>query len=51
VGKAEGQSLLERPKLRREDNIERDIKEIGWEAWIGLIWLRLTTSGGLLFAR
>jgi hypothetical protein len=28
VGKAEGQSLLGRPKLRREDNIKLDIKEI-----------------------
>jgi hypothetical protein len=32
VGKAEGKSLLGRSKLRREDNIKLDIKEIGWKA-------------------
>jgi hypothetical protein len=31
---------------RWEDNIKTG--EVGWGAWIGLIWLRLGTGGGLL---
>jgi hypothetical protein len=31
VGKPEGKRLLERPKLRREDKIEMNPKEIGGE--------------------
>jgi len=27
-------------------NIKMDFKKIGWEAWIGLMWLRIGTSGG-----
>jgi hypothetical protein len=35
------------------DNIKMDLREIGldgmdWMIWIGLIWLRIGTSGGLL---
>jgi hypothetical protein len=26
-----------------------DIKEMGWEERIGLMWLRIRTSGGLLW--
>jgi hypothetical protein len=29
-------------------NIELDFKEIGWEAWIGLMWLNIGPRGGLL---
>jgi hypothetical protein len=25
-----------------------DLQEVGWVAWIGLIWLRIGTGGGLL---
>jgi hypothetical protein len=30
-----------------------DFREIGWDDmdWIGLIWLRMGTSGGLLWTR
>jgi hypothetical protein len=28
-----------------------DIYEVGWEAWTGLIWLRIGTGGGLLWMR
>jgi hypothetical protein len=31
-----------------EDNIKMDLQEVGWGAWIGLIWLRIGTGGGLL---
>ena len=41
MGKTEGQSLLGRPKLRRQDNIKLYIKEIELEARSGLMWLRL----------
>jgi hypothetical protein len=30
------------------DNIEMDLREIGWGVRTGLIWLRVETSGGLL---
>jgi hypothetical protein len=44
VGKPEGKRPLERPRRRWVDNIKMDLREI----WIGLIWLRIGTSGGLL---
>jgi hypothetical protein len=30
------------------DNIKMDLKDIDGMIWIGLIWLRIGTSGGLL---
>jgi hypothetical protein len=48
VGKPEGKRLLGRPRRRWVDNIKMGLGEIGWMAWIGLIWLRIGTSGGLL---
>jgi hypothetical protein len=30
------------------DNIKMDLKEVGLEAWNGLVWLRIRTGGGLL---
>jgi hypothetical protein len=38
------------PRRRWADNIKMDLREIGWDGmvWIGLIWLRIGTSGGLL---
>jgi hypothetical protein len=30
VGKPEGMRSLERPRLRREDGIGMDLREIGW---------------------
>jgi hypothetical protein len=30
VGKPEGSRLLGRPRLRREDNVKMDLREIGW---------------------
>jgi hypothetical protein len=38
-----------RYSYRWEDNIETDLKGIGWRgAEIGLIWLRIWASGGSL---
>jgi hypothetical protein len=50
VGKPEGKRPLGRPRHRWVDNIKMDLREIGWDRvdWIGLIWLRIETSGGLL---
>jgi hypothetical protein len=48
VGKPDGKRLLGRPRRRRVDNNKMDIIEIGWVVWVGLIWLRIGTSGGLL---
>jgi hypothetical protein len=48
TGRPDGKRALERPKRRWEDNIKMDLKEVEWEAWIGLIWLSIGTGGGLL---
>jgi hypothetical protein len=40
VGKSEGKRPLGRLMRRWEDNI-RNLREIGWMEWIGLIWLRI----------
>jgi hypothetical protein len=34
-----------------EDNIKMDLREVGWEAQTGLIWLRIGTGGRLLCIR
>jgi hypothetical protein len=44
----EGKRPLGRPRRRWVDNIKIDLREIDGMAWIGLIWLRMRTSGGLL---
>jgi hypothetical protein len=48
--KPEGKRPLGRPRCRWVDNIEMDLRQIGWGGmvWTGLIWLRIGTSGGLL---
>jgi hypothetical protein len=53
VGKLEGKRPLGRPKHRWVDNIKLDLTEIRWDGvvWIGLIWLRIGASGGLLLTR
>ena len=30
------------------DDMKVDLKEVGWEAWTGLIWFRVVTGGGHL---
>jgi hypothetical protein len=47
VGRPEGRRALGRPRRRRED-VRKDLQEVGWGAWTGLIWLRIGTGGGLL---
>jgi hypothetical protein len=48
VGKHEGKRPLGRPRRRWDHGIRIDLKEIGWEAWIGFGWLRIGTGGELL---
>jgi hypothetical protein len=47
-GKPEGKRQLGRPRRRWEDNIKTDLQDVVREAWTGLIWLRIGTSGGNL---
>jgi len=48
VRKPEGRRPIGRHRCIWEDNIKMDCQEMGWEAWTGLIWLRIGTGGGLL---
>jgi hypothetical protein len=45
VGKPEGKRPLGRPRRRWVENIKMDLRER--IIWVGLIWLRIGTSGGL----
>jgi hypothetical protein len=47
VGKPEGKNHWEDQDI---GGWTVDLREIGWDGivWIGLIWLRIGTSGGLL---
>jgi hypothetical protein len=48
MGEPEGKRALGRPRRRWVNNIKMDLREIDGMGWIGLIWLRIGTSGGLL---
>jgi hypothetical protein len=48
VGKPEGKMPFARPRRRKEDNSRIDLTEVGWEVWIGFIWLRVGTGSRLL---
>jgi hypothetical protein len=49
----ESQKEIDRTRHRCVDNIIMNLREIGWDGkgWIGLIWVRIGTSGGLLWKR
>jgi hypothetical protein len=47
-GIPEGRRPLGRLRRRWENYIEINIRDVKREAWIGSIWLRTGTSGGLL---
>jgi hypothetical protein len=50
VGKPEGKRPLGKPRRGWVEIVKMDLREIGCDlmVWIGLIWLRMGTSGGLL---
>jgi hypothetical protein len=48
VGKPEGKRQLERPRIRWEDGVKMDLREIGWGVWSEFTWLRIKIIGGLL---
>jgi hypothetical protein len=48
LGKPEGKRPLGRPRRRWMGNIGMDLGEVDGMVWIGLIWLRMGTSGGFL---
>jgi hypothetical protein len=49
VGKPEGKRPLGRLRLRWEDEIRMDLRDIDLGGvWIGFDWLRTGTGGGLL---
>jgi len=51
VGRPEGKRPMGRPRRKWEDNIKMDLREteIGWRT--GFSWLRIGSSGGLLWTR
>jgi hypothetical protein len=48
VGKPQRRRPHGRARRKWEDNIKIDVREVGWGAWTGFIWLRIGTGGGLL---
>jgi hypothetical protein len=48
VGSPEGRRRVGSPRRRWEGNIKMDLREIRFGIWIGFIWLRIWTGGGLL---
>jgi hypothetical protein len=48
VRKHGGNNPLGRPRHGWEDNIKIGLRETGWSAWTGFIWLRTEISDGLL---
>jgi hypothetical protein len=48
VGKSDVKSYLEDLSVDRKTILKRILKKWNWEAWIGLIWLRIETVGGSL---
>jgi hypothetical protein len=48
VGKPDGNGPLGRSRHRLDNNIKNDLEEVGREAWIGLLWLRIGTNGWCL---
>ena len=48
MGRPEGKRPLGRPRRRKEDNIKRDLQEMGWVVWTGSSWIKIGTGGGHL---
>jgi hypothetical protein len=48
VAKPEERRSLGKSRRGWKDNIKMDLREVGWRAWAGSIWLGIGTGGGLL---
>jgi hypothetical protein len=48
VRKLKGKRQLEKHRCEWKDNIRPVIREVGWKAWNGCIWLRIGINGGIL---
>ena len=48
MGKPEGKKPLGRPRRRWEDNIKKDLQEVGCGVLFGSSWLSIGTGGGHL---
>jgi hypothetical protein len=48
VARPYGKRPFGRPRCRWEANIKMDLREVGWGAWTGFVWLRIGTGGGHL---
>jgi hypothetical protein len=46
--KFEGKRQIRRPRLGWDDGMKINIREIRFRLWIGVMWLRVGTSGRLL---
>jgi hypothetical protein len=51
VGRPEGKRPLGRRRRTQEDNIKLELREIGIDGRAGFSWLRVGSSGGLLWTR
>jgi hypothetical protein len=49
--KADGKNPLARPGRRLVNNCKMGLEEIVWVVWIGLIWLKIGSSGYFLCRR
>ena len=45
LAKPEGRTPLGRPRLRCEENVKMDLKEVGVGMWIESNWLEIWTDG------
>jgi hypothetical protein len=50
VGKPEGKKFLGKYRSRWKDNIKIYHKEIGARMWVGFIWSRIGSIGGLSYS-
>jgi hypothetical protein len=48
IGKPKWYTPFRRSRLRREDNINMDLREMGFGVWTGFTWIRRETIAGFL---
>jgi hypothetical protein len=49
VGRSEGKRPLGRHGQRLQNSVKMDITVVKWNKWIRFIWVRIDTSGTLLY--